>query len=131
MTADPAPRRADAQRNVEATLDAGLAVLGADPNAGIGEIAGACGLTRTTVCAHFPGRERLLDALVGRAMAAAARVDAGTPEHGPPQEALRRVLAASWEQLNRHRGVGVTAAKALGVERWPRTTPPSASGCSP
>lgn len=111
-------RRADARRNVEAILEAGLAVLGADSDAGIAEIARACGLTRTTVYAHFPNREQLLDALIARAVAAAtARIDAGSPQHGPPPEALRRVLAASWEEVNRHRGVSATAARALGAER--------------
>lgn len=93
-------------------------MLSADPGAGMGEIARACGLTRTTVYAHFPSRKELLDALVARAMATAtATVDAGAPQDGPPHEALRRVLAASWEAVNRHRGVSATAAGALGAER--------------
>lgn len=111
-------RRADARRSVAAILDAGLAVLSTRPDASMADIARACGLTRTTVYAHFASREQLLDALVRRAMDdAVARVDAGAPEQGPPQEALRRVVATSWQAVERHRGVLAAATEVLGAER--------------
>jgi AcrR family transcriptional regulator len=112
------PRRADAQRNVETILAAGLAVLSVNPDAGMAEIARASGLTRTTLYAHFASREELLDVLVGRAIAdAVVHVDAGDPGQGPPDEALARVLSTSWQAVNRHRGVLATAAGTLGRER--------------
>lgn len=118
MTNAIRPRRADAQRNVETILAAGLDVLAEQPDAGLGTIARAAGLTRTTLYAHFGSREELLDALVRRAIdEAVAQVDAGGVDRGPPDEALLRVLRTSWRAVDRHRGVLETAEALLGPER--------------
>lgn len=112
------PQRADALRNLETILDTGLAVLSANPDAGMAEIARACRLSRQTVYAHVESRERLLDALVARALdEAMTQVHAGQPEQGAAEVALRRVLATSWQAVCRHRGVIGTATKVLGAER--------------
>lgn len=111
-------RRADAHRNLAAILDAGLAVLCADPDAGLVQVARRSGLTRTTVYAHFASREQLMEALVGRAMQeAVAAVDAGALHHGAAGEALRRVLGTSWQTINQRRGLSAAAAKTLSAER--------------
>src|SRR5919202_221248 len=88
-----AQRRADAVRNREAILNAGLEVLSGRPEAGLGEIARASGLTRTTVYAHFATREELLEELLRRAVAETTQmIDAGDPGSGPADLALLRVL---------------------------------------
>lgn len=46
-----------------------MEVLSADPDAGLGDVARASGLTRTTVYAHFAIREELLEELLRRAVA--------------------------------------------------------------
>jgi AcrR family transcriptional regulator len=92
--------RADAQRNREAILAAGLQVLSHRPDASLAEVARACGLTRTTVYAHFANREQLLEALVQRAMETTVHTLQGSdPDQGPADEALLRVIAASWHEV--------------------------------
>ncbi|CAB4931500.1 unannotated protein [freshwater metagenome] len=58
-----APRRADAQRNVEHILDTARAALAADPGASLQRIAAASGLHRATVYRHFENRENLIRAI--------------------------------------------------------------------
>jgi len=96
-------RRADAQRNVSAILDAAVAVLGDRPDAGMGEIARAAGVARQTVYAHFGSREALLAAVADRALAQTlAAIDAAEPDRGSPAEALERLTAAWWGNVARH-----------------------------
>jgi AcrR family transcriptional regulator len=110
----PAPR-ADAQRNREAILAAGLEVLSRRPDASLAEVARACGLTRTTVYAHFANREELLEALVRRAVDGAVAAIAGSdPNHGPADEALLRVIATSWHQVAAFAPLLSTASEVLG-----------------
>jgi TetR/AcrR family transcriptional repressor of mexCD-oprJ operon len=108
-------RRADAVRNREAILDAALQVLVRRPDAGLAEVARACGLTRTTVYAHFAGREQLLEELLTRAVReTVALIDASDPGSGPAQDALLRVLAASWQQVSAHAPLVDTVGRVLG-----------------
>jgi AcrR family transcriptional regulator len=107
--------RADAQRNREAVLAAGLQVLSRRPDAGLAEVARACGLTRTTVYAHFANREQLLEALVGSAVNATVQeLDGSDPDHGPADQALLRVIEASWQQLATYGPLLRTAVEVLG-----------------
>ena len=108
-------RRTDATRNREAILSAGMEVLSADPDAGLGDVAKASGLTRTTVYAHFATREELLEELLRRAVAQTVQlIDASHPTSGPADEALQRVLAASWQQVGRHASLTEAMARVLG-----------------
>lgn len=115
----PRARRADAVRNAGAILDAGVAVLAEDPDAGLAAIARAAGTTRTTLYAHYPSREHLLDALVRRVMdGAAGRIDAALERPGTaPVDALHRVLLASWRALGEQRHVVAVARRVLGDAR--------------
>ena len=109
-------RRADAERSIAAILDAAVEVLSERPDASMEEIAKAAGVSRQTVSAHHPSREALLDAVSERALGqAVAAIDAAEPERGPPAEALERLVAASWQTLERH-------ARLLESMRAHRTT---------
>ena len=50
-------------------LEVALAVLGEDPDAGMGDIASAAGVVRRTVYGHFPSRLDLIRTLTQRAVA--------------------------------------------------------------
>ena len=90
-------RRADAEQNLTAILDAAARALSVQPEASVEDIARAAGLSRQTVYAHFPSREALLDAVVKRATAeVAAAFEAAGLEAAPPAEALIRLLDAGW-----------------------------------
>jgi AcrR family transcriptional regulator len=99
----PEHRRADAERSIAAILDAAVEVLSERPDASVEDIAGAAGVSRQTVYAHYPSRRALLEAVQERALAdAVAAIDAARPESGPPAEALDRLVTAGWETLGRH-----------------------------
>ena len=90
-------RRADARRSRTAVLDAAIQLLGEDPDAGMAAIAGAAGVTRQTVYAHFSSRDALLSAVADRMTEKVAEeMDAAGADDGPAAEALLRLLDAAW-----------------------------------
>jgi AcrR family transcriptional regulator len=96
-------RRADAERNIAAILDAAVEVLAERPDASMGQIALAAGVARQTVYAHYDSREALLAAVAARALAqAAAAIDRAEPNRGPPIQALDRLIGAWWGSIERH-----------------------------
>lgn len=121
-TTDPYPapprrRRADAERSVQAILDAALEALTTDPDASMSEIARRAGVVRATVYVHFPTRETLIAAITDRALAETSEaLGAVNVRHGDPAEALSRMLAASWRILGRYRAL-VAINSRLGPER--------------
>jgi AcrR family transcriptional regulator len=72
MTAEAATtgrrgRRRDAEENRDRILRAAQALLIADPNASMEDLARAAGVVRRTVYAHFPNRDALLAGLADKA----------------------------------------------------------------
>jgi AcrR family transcriptional regulator len=111
-------RRADAQRSIDAILDAALGCFVQDPDVSMTAIARAAGVGRVTLYAHFPSRETLLDAVLERAVAEADAALAREDLDGvPAPDALGRLLRSSWEVLDRHRRLMVAAARHLGPAR--------------
>jgi AcrR family transcriptional regulator len=107
-------RRATAERNVEAILDAAEALLERRAPASIAAVATESGLSRVTVYAHFPTLERLLEAVVERAVQrSTSALDAAEPDTGPVAEALDRVIGAAWRELDRHAAIAEGAAARL------------------
>lgn len=111
-------RRADAQRNIAAILDAGLACLARGSEVNMAEIARSAGVGRVTLYGHFPSKETLVDALVehavGRADEALAEVDL---DADPAPAALSRLIASSWRILDQHRRLMVAGFHHLGPAR--------------
>jgi AcrR family transcriptional regulator len=107
-------RRATAERNVGSILDAAEALLARGSAAGISAVAAEAGVSRVTVYAHFPTREALLEAVVARVVRAAiATIEAQELDQGPPMEALERLVAAGWRELERHQAVAHAGLEQL------------------
>jgi TetR/AcrR family transcriptional regulator, mexCD-oprJ operon repressor len=99
-------RRATAQRNVEAILDAAESLLERGAVASTTAVAAEAGVSRVTVYSHFPTREALLDALAERAVArfrnALEPIDLDGEE---PAAALDRLIAMGWREQDRYEGL--------------------------
>jgi len=94
-------RRADAERNIQAIIDAALEALASDPDVSMAAIARRAGVVRATIYMHFPTREALLDAVMENAVAQVAEATrTAEPTQGEPEEALQRVLRATWQKLS-------------------------------
>jgi AcrR family transcriptional regulator len=97
-------RRAVGDRNREAILEAAVQVMGAQPEAGIAEVAAAAGVGRATVYRHFPSRDELIEALRLHASdEARRRFTAARVDEGDPVEALERFVAAMLALGDRYR----------------------------
>ena len=115
-------RRATAERNVAAILDAAAELLSQQEPASIAAVAAQAGVSRVTVYAHFPTWETLLEAVVERAVGHTTAVLAAADlEAGPPMEALRRLLAADWEEVGQHAAMAEAAARWLSAEAMGRS----------
>lgn len=107
-------RRATAERNVATILDATEALLAGGTVPSTVAVAAEAGLSRPTVYAHFPTREALLEAVVERVVRAAtdalATVRLG---EGTPPDALDRLVATAWSELDRHRAIAGVVTEHL------------------
>jgi TetR/AcrR family transcriptional regulator, mexCD-oprJ operon repressor len=115
------PREAVAERNLEAILDAAERLLARGQQMSVSAVATEAGVSRPTVYAHFPDRQRLLEALVERSVRrATAALDSAQPDRGPAVGALQRLLAESWAEIGRHETIGAAAAGQLSGEAMRR-----------
>jgi AcrR family transcriptional regulator len=97
----PKRRRKDAERSIASILTAALEALASDPDASMADIARRAGVVRATIYMHFPTREALLDAVMEHAVAQVAEATReADPTRGEPEEALERVLLATWQKLS-------------------------------
>jgi TetR/AcrR family transcriptional regulator, mexCD-oprJ operon repressor len=110
-------RRATAERNVEAILDAAEALLRRHAQPSIAAVAKEAGVSRVTVYAHFPTREKLIEAVVARVTKAAhASIEEANPAEGDPVEALERVITTAWDVLERQEAIRRAASEELSSE---------------
>jgi TetR/AcrR family transcriptional repressor of mexCD-oprJ operon len=115
-------RRATAERNLAAILDATERLLERGAALNVAAVAAAAGVSRVTFYAHFAGLDALLEAVVQRAVGHAAQAfERADLESGPPEEALDRLLAAGWERLERHDAVARAAALHLSSDAMARS----------
>ncbi|TMR08494.1 TetR/AcrR family transcriptional regulator [Nonomuraea turkmeniaca] len=115
----PVPvRRADAERNIAAILEAATRLLSADPGASVADIAKAAGVGRVTLYGHFPSREALVDAVLDHTVGVAdAVLEDPSIDAAPAPEAMEKLLRSSWEILDRHRRLFVAADRVMATER--------------
>ncbi len=107
-------RRATAERNVDAILDAAVTLLERGTGASISAVAEQAGVSRVTVYAHFPTREALLAAVLQRAVNhARSALEAAEPHTGTAVEALDRIIAVAWRELDRNRAIAQATAEHL------------------
>ena len=106
-------RRADARRNIAAILDAALDCLSRDPQASVADIAAAAGVGRVTLYGHFASRAALIDAALGHALRRADQILDAVDLSGDPRDALARLVASSWQILDRFRGALAAAEREL------------------
>jgi AcrR family transcriptional regulator len=110
-------RRATAERNVEAILDAAERLLRQRSQASISGVAKEAGVSRVTVYAHFPTREELIEAVVARVTRAAQdSIENANPAEGDPVAALKRVITVAWAELERQQAIRQAAAEELSPE---------------
>jgi TetR/AcrR family transcriptional regulator, mexCD-oprJ operon repressor len=115
------PRRAIAERNAEAILDAAERLLERRAQPSISAVAAEAGVSRPTVYAHFEDRERLLEALVERAVRhATTALESSEPDRGPAMEALRRLVGSSWQEIGHNEDIGRASAAELSGEAMRR-----------
>jgi TetR/AcrR family transcriptional regulator, mexCD-oprJ operon repressor len=104
MTGAPSTdhRRAVAERNATAILDAAERLLEHTSQLSMSAIAAEAGVSRPTLYAHFKTISDIVEAAVDRSVVASiAAFEAARPESGTPEEALRRMVLASWSQLGK------------------------------
>lgn len=108
------PRRSDAERSIEAILDAALEILTAGGTFSMTAIARAAGVSRVTLYAHFPTRENLVEATLDRGVARAAEtLRMLSLEDMPASQALAQLVRSSWQILYRQRNIYMLAATTL------------------
>jgi TetR/AcrR family transcriptional regulator, mexCD-oprJ operon repressor len=115
-------RRATAERNVAAIVDAAEALLHDGEAASIAAVAARAGVSRVTVYAHFATREAILEAVIERAVArAVVAFDEAAAGAASSLEALERSITASWAELSRNTAIAEAAAAQLSPEALRRT----------
>lgn len=98
-------RRADAQRNIDKILTAGLKLYSSRPGVSVAEVAQAAGVGRVTLYGHFPSRTELAKALMTRAFEETEAAWASVETAGPADEALDRLLREQWYLMERNRNL--------------------------
>jgi TetR/AcrR family transcriptional regulator, mexCD-oprJ operon repressor len=115
-------RRATADRNVQAILDAAEELLRNQAPVTIAAVAAQAGVSRVTVYAHFATGEALLEAVVERGVGhATAALAAAEPQTGAALGALARLVAVGWRELGRHAGMAEAAAARLSPDAMARS----------
>jgi TetR/AcrR family transcriptional regulator, mexCD-oprJ operon repressor len=118
-------RRAIAERNGAAILDATERLLGRHAPLSMSAIAAEAGVSRPTLYAHFKTIGAIVEAAVERSVnESLAAIEAVEPASGPPGEALHRMAEASWGQLARFEALARGAAEHLSPGALHRTHGP-------
>ena len=106
-------RRADAQRNIAAIIEAATECLTRDPGASTSEIAKAAGVGRVTLYGHFPSRTELIDAVFVHAIEDGEGALGQVDLTGDPRAALARLIESSWQLVDRYSALLIAAQGSL------------------
>jgi len=118
-------RRATAERNEAAILDATERLLARRAPVSMAAVAAEAGVSRPTLYAHFKTLGAVVERVVGRAVdASLGAIDAAEPEAGPAEQALERMLAASWNHLAELGALAAGAAEHVPADHLHRTHAP-------
>jgi TetR/AcrR family transcriptional repressor of mexCD-oprJ operon len=99
-------RRATAERNATTILDAAERLLNRGETVTMVAVAAEAGLSRPTIYAHYKRVGEIVEAVAERTVVAStAAYAAARPEDGPAPDALARMVAASWQQLEGAEGL--------------------------
>lgn len=118
-------RRAVADRNRAAILDATARLLDRRAPLSMAALAAEAGVSRPTLYAHFKTLADVLEAAVERVVGVTlAAMEAARPQSGPADEALDRMLEASWTHLAASDALARGAAEHLPPAHLRRTHAP-------
>jgi len=118
-------RRATAERNAAAILDAAERLLPGREPLSMVAIAAEAGVSRPTLYAHFKTINEVVEAAAERAVnASVAAIEGAQPADGPADEALERMLTASWARLAHFDALARGAAEYLSPRIMARTHAP-------
>jgi TetR/AcrR family transcriptional regulator, mexCD-oprJ operon repressor len=110
-------RRAVAERNRAAILDAVERLLAKRQPLNMVALAGEAGVSRPTLYAHFKTLTEVLEAAVERVVLdTVATVEATEPDQGPAEDALLQMVEASWQKLAAVDALAAGAAEHLPSE---------------
>lgn len=116
-TARGGARRADAERNRRAILEATPIALQKDGDASVADIAAAAGVGRMTLYGHFATRAELIEAALVATLEQGDAVLSDVPLDGDAAAALTRLVAASWALVDRSRALLAAGQKELSSTR--------------
>jgi AcrR family transcriptional regulator len=116
--ASGARRRADAERNTAAIIDAATKCFIERPQTSMADVAKAAGVGRVTLYAHFSCREALLEAVIEHVITqSAGMAEAEAAADCAADEALARLISTSWRELDRHRRLFELGQRDLGARK--------------
>jgi AcrR family transcriptional regulator len=108
-------RRAVADRNRAAILDAVERLLSDRQPLTMAGLATAAGVSRPTLYAHFKTLAEVVEATAEKlVLESVSAIEAAQPEEGPADEAITRMIEASWDRLG-----GMEALLRGGAEYLP------------
>jgi|ERR671931_2576443 AcrR family transcriptional regulator len=106
-------KRADAARNIERIVETAVCVFGADPAAGMSDVAEQAGVGRATLYRHFPGRDELVVAIRAQARReAVAAVESCALDEASSVDGIERIVSALLELGERYRFISGWRADA-------------------
>ena len=118
-------RRAVADRNRAAILDATERLLANRQPLNMQALAAEAGVSRPTLYSHFKTLADVMEAGVARVVTeTAATMEATEPDAGPADEALLRMVEASWQKLGTVEALAAGAAEHLPTEYLHRAHAP-------
>ena len=118
-------RRAIADRNRAAILDAAERLLSSRQPLNMAALAAEAGISRPTLYAHFKTLPEVVEATAERVVVnTMATMEVAEPEEGPADEALMRMIDVSWERLAGVEELTRGAAEYLPVDHVHRTHAP-------